>query len=166
MTLQPAVKKETAYVGTGTALATAGMLIVFALLHGVMPGSVPFGVREIISGIIGCAVAAGNFFMMAVTVQKIAELGAQNAAANAAAAAKEGAPEEGADADPDREIPVDPAISERSRQMMKVSYRNRMLLQLVWVLLAFALPIFNGAAGVIPLFIPSVLIKARGTMGR
>ncbi len=164
MTLQPAVKKETAFVGTGTALATAGMLIVFALLHGFMPQSVPFGVREIISGIIGCAVAAGNFFMMAVTVQKITELGAQSAASAAASGAA--AAKDSADGDDEQEVRVDPAVSERARQMMKVSYRNRMLLQLVWALVAFALPAFNGAAGVIPLFIPSLLIKARGIAGR
>ena len=50
----------------------------------------------------------------------------------------------------------------RARSVMALSYRNRMLLQLLWVVLAFALPYFNGAAGLIPLFIPSVLIKCRG----
>lgn len=50
----------------------------------------------------------------------------------------------------------------RARGVMALSYRNRMLMQLLWVVLAFALPVFNGAAGLIPLFIPSVLIKCRG----
>ncbi len=49
----------------------------------------------------------------------------------------------------------------KARGVMALSYRNRMLLQLVWVVLAFALPVFNGAAGLIPLFVPSVLIKGR-----
>ena len=49
-----------------------------------------------------------------------------------------------------------------ARGVMALSYRNRMLMQLLWVVLAFALPVFNGAAGLIPLFIPSVLIKSRG----
>ncbi len=54
----------------------------------------------------------------------------------------------------------------KARGIMALSYRNRMLLQLVWVVLAFALPVFNGAAGLIPLFIPSVLIKGRGIVQR
>ncbi len=45
---------------------------------------------------------------------------------------------------------------------MALSYRNRMLLQLLWVVLSFALPVFNGAMGIIPLFVPSILIKCRG----
>ncbi len=54
---------------------------------------------------------------------------------------------------------------EKARSVMALSYRNRMLLQLLWVVLAFALPVFNGAMGLIPLFIPSVLIKIRGLAG-
>lgn len=50
----------------------------------------------------------------------------------------------------------------KARGIMTVSYRNRMLLQLIWVVLAFVLPVFNGAAGLIPLFFPSILIKLRG----
>ncbi len=53
----------------------------------------------------------------------------------------------------------------RARSVMALSYRNRMLLQLLWVVLAFALPVFNGAMGIIPLFIPSVIIKCRGIFG-
>ena len=129
------------------------MLIVFFILHRVVPESVPFGIREVISGLIGCAVAAGNFFMMAVTVQKIAELGAK--------ADTKVNPD-----DPEAPVEVDPAANEDARRMMKLSYRNRMLLQLIWAVLALALPAFNGAAGIIPLFIPSLLIKARGIAGK
>ena len=52
----------------------------------------------------------------------------------------------------------------KARSLMTVSYRNRMLLQLIWVVLAFVLPVFNGAAGLIPLFFPSILIKCRGVL--
>ncbi len=51
-----------------------------------------------------------------------------------------------------------------ARRAMTVSYRYRTLMQLLWCVLAFALPVFNAAAGIIPLFIPSVLIKARGIL--
>ena len=49
-----------------------------------------------------------------------------------------------------------------ARAQMGVSYRNRVLLQLLWGILAIVLPVFNAAAGLIPLFIPSLYIKLRG----
>jgi len=54
---------------------------------------------------------------------------------------------------------------EEAYKSMKASYRFRTLSQLLWVVLAFALPCFNGAAGIIPLFLPSMCIKLRGILG-
>lgn len=51
---------------------------------------------------------------------------------------------------------------DRARQMFTFSFRYRMMIQLVWAILALAVPVFNGAAGVIPLFFPSLVIKAVG----
>ena len=47
-------------------------------------------------------------------------------------------------------------------RMMRVSYRNRMLMRGIWVIVAIFAPCFNYAAGIIPLFIPSIVIKIRG----
>lgn len=47
-------------------------------------------------------------------------------------------------------------------RMMRVSYRNRMLMRGLWVIIAIVAPCFNYAAGIIPLFIPSLVIKIRG----
>ncbi|MBQ6636652.1 MAG: ATP synthase subunit I [Lachnospiraceae bacterium] len=47
-------------------------------------------------------------------------------------------------------------------RMMRVSYRNRMLMRGLWVIVAIVAPCFNYAAGIIPLFIPSLVIKIRG----
>lgn len=47
-------------------------------------------------------------------------------------------------------------------RMMKVSYRNRMLMRGIWIVVAIFAPCFNYAAGIIPLFIPSIVIKIRG----
>ena len=44
---------------------------------------------------------------------------------------------------------------EQARKDMKASYRFRTVTQLLWVVLAVALPFLNGAAGLIPLFFPS-----------
>ncbi len=128
MKLQAAVKKETFNVALGTTIATVFMLVVFAVLHKIMPESVPFGLREVISGLVGCAVAVLNFFIMAISVQKVANTEDQDTA----------------------------------RRAFTVSYRYRTMLQLVWGIISLAVPALNGAAGIIPLFFPSGLIKARG----
>ena len=47
-------------------------------------------------------------------------------------------------------------------RMMRVSYRNRMLMRGIWIIIAIFAPCFNYAAGIIPLFIPSFVIKLRG----
>ena len=47
-------------------------------------------------------------------------------------------------------------------RMMRVSYRNRMLMRGLWIVVAIFAPCFNYAAGIIPLFIPSLVIKIRG----
>ena len=168
MTLQPAVKKETAFISIGTAAGTALMLVLFCLLHRFFPDSIPFDYRVVLSAVIGCVIAAVNFFLMAVTVQKIAELGAAEGASRIVPAKTDGPAEDGGDSGEDSEedqVVVDPAVSDKSHEMMKASYRTRTLMQLVWAVLAFALPWTNGAAGLIPLFIPSLLIKFRGIVG-
>ncbi len=47
-------------------------------------------------------------------------------------------------------------------RMMRVSYRNRMLMRGIWIIIAIVAPCFNYAAGIIPLFIPGFVIKLRG----
>lgn len=47
-------------------------------------------------------------------------------------------------------------------RMMRISYRNRMLMRGIWIVIAIVAPCFQYAAGIIPLFIPSLVIKIRG----
>ena len=51
---------------------------------------------------------------------------------------------------------------DRARSTMAVSLRYRTLMQLVWVVIAVFVPAINLVSGIIPLFIPSALIKIRG----
>ena len=127
MKLQEAVKKETVYISVGCVICTVLTLLLFFILNKIIPETVPFGVREVISALLGSVIAVLNFFWMALTVQKVASTEDET----------------------------------KARGIMTVSYRNRMLMQLIWVVLAFVLPVFNGAAGLIPLFFPSILIKLR-----
>ena len=72
MKLQKAVKDETVFVALGSIILSVIMVIVFFVLHGVFPEKVPMDLPVIIGAVGGCAVAIGNFFLMAVTVQKVA----------------------------------------------------------------------------------------------
>ena len=70
--LQKAVKSETIFVALGSVILSAVMVIVFFLLHRIFPDKVPMDLPVVIGAIGGCAVAVSNFFLMAVTVQKVA----------------------------------------------------------------------------------------------
>ena len=80
MKLQDAVKKETGKIAIGTGIGVLIMFIVFFVLHMVIPQDAPFGwtvpfdYRVILGGIGGFLVAVGNFFWMAITVQKVASI--------------------------------------------------------------------------------------------
>ena len=70
--VQPAVKKETKRVVKITAVGLILMWILFAVLHFTMPDKVPLDYTVFLGGIGGGAVAALNFFLMGLAVQKAA----------------------------------------------------------------------------------------------
>lgn len=72
MKLQKAVKDETVFVALGSVILSAVMVIVFFVLHRVFPDRVPMDLPVVIGAVGGWAVAVGNFFLMALTVQKVA----------------------------------------------------------------------------------------------
>lgn len=47
-----------------------------------------------------------------------------------------------------------------AKNQMKVSYRQRLLLQVIWMIVAMVAPCFQVAAGIAPLLFPSLGIKA------
>lgn len=74
MKLQDAVKKETGIIAAGTAVGVLVLYVVFYVLHMVVPDWAPFDIKVILGGIGGFIVAVGNFFWMAVSVQKVASI--------------------------------------------------------------------------------------------
>ena len=135
MKLQPAVKTETGKIALATGVGVLIVYAVFFVLHMVIPENwtsfnynVPFDYKVILGGIGGFLVAVGNFFGMAVTVQKVASM----------------------------------EDEKEARAAMAASYRNRNLLQILWIILAIVVPIFNPVSGIVPLFIPTIYIKLRG----
>lgn len=70
--VQPAVKKETKRVATLVIVGVAVMWVVFAVLHFAVTDVVPFDYTVILGGMGGSIVAVLNFFLMGLTVQKVA----------------------------------------------------------------------------------------------
>ena len=128
--VQPAVKKETKRVAVSTVTGVILMWIVIVVLHLVLPDKVPFDYTVILGGIGGGAIAVLNFFLMGLTVQKIASCEDESAA----------------------------------RMRMKSSYSQRMMLQMLWVIVAIVAPCFWFVAGILPLLFPSLGIKIMGIM--
>ncbi|MDO4677087.1 MAG: hypothetical protein UFJ18_07385 [Blautia sp.] len=128
--VQPAVKKETKNVAVYTVTGIIIMWIGFFVLHLILPEKIPFNYTVFLAGIGGGAVAVLNFFLMGLTVQKVA------ATTDEAAA----------------------------RMKMKASYSQRMLIQMLWVIVAIVAPCFQFAAGIIPLLFPGAGIKIAGIM--
>ena len=128
--VQPAVKKETRRVAVSTSVGVILMWILFCALHFAMPDRVPFDYTVFLGGIAGGIVAVLNFFLMGLTVQKVAASTSEDAA----------------------------------RMSMRASYSRRMLLQMIWVIIAIAAPCFQFAAGIAPLLFPSLGIKLTGIL--
>ena len=74
MKLQKAVKKETGIIAASVAVGILVMYLVFFCLHMVVPDWAPFDIKVIVGGIGGYLIAVGNFFWMAVSVQKVASI--------------------------------------------------------------------------------------------
>ena len=126
--LQPAVKKETRNVLIITVIGVALMFIVFTILHFILPDKVPLDYKVFLGGICGGGIAFLNFFLMAVTVQKVASMEDRDAAT----------------------------------KLMRLSYSRRLAIQCIWIVAAIFAPCFNAAAGIIPIFFPSIGIKIYG----
>lgn len=126
--LQPAVKKETMNVFLYTAIGTILSLAAFFGLNKLFPEDIPFDYTVVLAAAGGLTVAVLNFFLMALTVTKIA-------------------------AEEDEE---------NARKFMKYSYSRRIAMQLVWIIIALAVPVFYWVTGILPLLFPSAGIKIKG----
>ena len=126
--IQPAVKKETKNVALYSLTGLVIMLIVFGILHVVIPQKVPFDYKVILGGLGGCAVSVLNFFLMGLAVQKVA------------ACEDEG----------------------QGRAIMKASYSRRTMFQVLWIILAVVVQVFNPISGLVPLLFPGIGIKLMG----
>lgn len=70
--IQPAVKKETKNVAIYTLVGVILMWIVFFILHMIIPEKVVFDYTVFLGGLGGGIIAVLNFFLLGMTVQKVA----------------------------------------------------------------------------------------------
>jgi len=128
--LQPAVKKETVHIAIYTAVGVVLMYIAFLVVKFLVPDTVeiPFDYRVILGGLGGGLIAVFDFFLMGLSVQKVA-------------------------AESDDKV---------ARNIMKTSYSRRMLLKILWLVVAIAAPCFQLVAGILPLLFPTLGIKIMG----
>lgn len=141
MNIQPAVKQETKKIAIGVIGLSALMLLVFLLLG-------YWDYRVILGALLGAAAAIGNFFMMAMAVQRAAEK------MNGVQAASD--PEE---ADPESE--EEKLLAQKTKQAkrsMQLSYYGRMLLIIAVAAIAIYVPCFNPLAALLPLLFPQLVV--------
>lgn len=72
--IQPAVKKESLRITVITTVGVALMVVLFFIGNFLEPDYIPFGWNVVLGGIGGGVIASLNFFLMALTVQKITSI--------------------------------------------------------------------------------------------
>ena len=122
---QKAVIQETRRIAVGTAILCAALLLVF-LAIGKMSGLVALG------ALIGYALAVGNFFIMAMDVQRLT----------------------------DSLDPNDENAARTAKAKMRLSYNRRMLAMVLILGAAIYFLNVNWITAAMPLVFPSVVIKA------
>ena len=126
--ISPAVRKETKNVAFYTLTGVLISWVFFFIAHKLRPDQVPFDYTVFLGSLCGGVVAVGNFFLMGLTVQKVASTEDQTLAAG----------------------------------YMRASYARRMMMQVLWVIVAIVAPCFYFVAGIVPLLFPGTGIKLAG----
>lgn len=150
MKIDPAVRKQTGRVAAGTAVLTVLMIAVFLILR-------KFDYTVLLGAMLGFLTAVGNFFLMALTVQRLTD-------GMPALPKEEEAPaDEEADADEKEREEKKKTLSTEARQAgrkMEISFVLRLLMIGLVALIALKVPVFNPWAALIPLLFPNLVIMA------
>ena len=151
MKLQPAVMAETRKIALGTGILTVLMLAVFLVTR-------QFDYTVLLGAALGYAAAVGNFFLMALTVQKVTE---------SMPVLPPRQEEENGQADGETEEQPEAPMSDEARQAgrkMQLSYMLRLLLMGGVAALGVALPAFHPVATLLPMLFPRLVIALMGAM--
>ncbi|MBQ4435743.1 MAG: hypothetical protein II879_06570 [Clostridia bacterium] len=151
MKVQPAVRQETAKIVLGTGILTVLMIAVFLIIR-------RFDWTVLTGALLGCAAAVGNFFLMALTVQKAAD----DMKPIAVPEAETADGDEETDED-EKEQPLS-EDAKRGKQRVQLSYTLRMLGLGVIAILGVTLPWFHPIAVLLPLLFPRLVIALEGVL--
>lgn len=150
MKVQPAVAAETKKMALGVGVMTALMVAVFLILG-------KFDYTVLLGAVLGAGAAVGNFFLMALTVQKVTD--------DMPVLPPREAPEE--DENDEETEEKEQPLSDEARQAgkkMQLSYTLRMFLIAGIAALAITVPVFNPWAALIPLLFPRIVIAIRSLL--
>lgn len=160
MKVQSSVKKATISVACGSAILTAVMIVVFALLRAL-------DYTVLLGAALGYAAAVLNFFLMSLGVQKAAE--SIHGTPRSAAPVKE----EREDDSHDDDEPVGASLTEeqqtevkQAKRSMQLSYNARLMMQLVVLAVAAVAPVFNLIATAVPLLFPGPVVNVIGLLNK
>ncbi len=148
MTVSPAVKAETKKMALGVGVLSLLMIAAFLVIG-------RFDWTVLTGALLGGAAAIGNFFLMALTVQKVTDEMPVLPPREAKEENENGEEEE------EKEAP----LSDEAKQMgkkMQLSYTLRMLLMAGVAALGVSLPVFHSVACLIPMLFPRIVIALRG----
>jgi len=144
MKVQPAVQAETKKMALGVGVLTVLMIAVFLIVR-------KFDYTVLLGAVLGYAAAVGNFFLMALTVQKVT--------GDMPVLPKREAETEEAE-DEEKEQP----LSDEARQAgkkMQLSFLLRLLMLGGVAALAVTSPVFHPWASLLPMLFPRVVIALR-----
>ena len=153
MKIQPAVKTETTRIAIGTSILGVLMLAVFLLIG-------KFDITVLLGAILGCAAAIGNFFLLALSVQKAAEKmnGVRLPSYEEAEAQM---------TEDDEELPVPDAPEiQQAKKAMQTSYTFRLFILAIVGILGLTLPCFHAVATVVPFLFPRIVIFIYGLINK
>ena len=147
MTIQPVVKQETKKIALGVSVLSLLMIAVFLILR-------KFDFSVLLGAVIGSLTAIGNFFLMALSVQKAAD--------SIPPSPREETEEEDAE-DGDAEKPLSEE-AKNAKKRMQLSYTLRMLMIAAVAIISVSLPFINSWAALIPMLFPRIVISLVGLL--
>lgn len=147
--VQPAVKKETLRIASGTVILSVLMIAVFLIL-GFFDMTVLWG------ALLGSAMTILNFFLLGLSVQRATEKMKNVQFPSFAEADAE--LEDGEEEPP---VPESPEMTQAKRGM-QLAYTGRMMLVVLTGILALSISCFNPVAALVPFLFPRIIIFIYG----
>ena len=142
MKIQPAVWAETKKIALGAGVLTVLMIGVFLILG-------RFDYTVLLGAALGYIAAVGNFFLMALAVQRAAD-------SMPALPPREEEKEE--EAESEKDLPLSEEAKQAGKRVQR-SYAFRLLLIAMIAFIAVKAPIFHSVAALLPLLFPRLVIS-------